>query len=213
MDDIGFYNSLCLWVCFLQNKVTISKKFTCFFFLNKSISLMRKLYVKLYFWIFIIALFSSSAFSQNPIEKKILINFDGICVQNINKLIAIENFAVASNWIRVPPGQDALIAPQKKGPSYKAFALKDEKDVFMLGINDADNTSSCTIASKYQNISNFKKILNQFYKLELLDNFAQGIQSTEIYKADLIQSPKTIIILTYGTQPGINFVSIGLIKM
>ena len=83
----------------------------------------------------------------------------------------------------------------------------------MLGINDADNTNSCSIVTKYQNISKLKKILNEFYKLELLDSFAQGIQSTEIYKADLVQSPKTIIILTYGTQPDINFVSIGLIKM
>lgn len=157
--------------------------------------------------------FTSSSFSESSIEKKLLIQFDGLCVQNINRLNSIVDFAKENNWKQIPPGQDSLLAPENKGPSYQSYYFIDNNDVFMIAINDADNTNVCAMASKYESISNLKKILNEFYKLRLIENHSQGMQAIEIYSANLSQSPKTIISLTYGTQPELNFVTVSVVKM
>ncbi|MDC0425680.1 hypothetical protein OAL80_02230 [Pelagibacteraceae bacterium] len=157
-------------------------------------------------------IFSSSSFAQSAIEKKLLINFDGLCVQNINKLISIADFAKSNNWKQIPPGKDALVAPQVKGSLYQAYGFKDEGSILMIAINNAENTNTCSMASIYSDISYIKKTLNEFYQLKLVKNISQGIQTTEVYSANLIQSPKAMIVLTYGTQSNINVVSISVIK-
>jgi hypothetical protein len=157
--------------------------------------------------------FTSSSFSENSIEKKLLIQFDGLCVQNINRINIIADYAKTNNWKQIPPAQDLLLAPQNKGPSYQSYYFIDNKDVFMIAINDADKTNTCAIASKYESILNLKNILNKFYKLKLIENYTQGMQTFEIYSANLMQSPKIIISLTYGTEPELNFATISVIKM
>lgn len=171
--------------------------------------MINKIIITIFFFIF----FTPNSFSENSIEKKLLIQFDGLCVQNINRINIVADFAKTNDWKKIPPGQDLLLAPQNKGPSYQSYYFIDDKDIFMIAINDADNTSTCAIASKYESISNLKNILNEFYKLKLIENFRQGIQILEIYSANLIQSPKTIISLTYGTQQEVKFVSVSVTKM
>lgn len=157
----------------------------------------------------LISLFLVSPGYTNTIERNFLIKFDGICVQNIDKIELVNSFANTNGWMVIPPEKQALIAPRTKGPAFKAYGFKENNNVYMVGINDAENTNTCTIASLYNSIDNFKKILNEFYQLRLIDNVKQGIQNMEFYNIDLIQSDKGgMLHLNYSEQPGYEFVTV-----
>ena len=145
----------------------------------------------------------------NSIERELLIKFDGLCVQNISNLKSIVEYAELKKWTIIPPGKDALIAPQKKGPSYKSFGFIENSLAFLIGINDAENKNSCSIATQYKSIADVKKILNEFYKIKLINSQNQGIQNLEIYEVDLMQSVnKGMIVLNFSNQKGYEFVSL-----
>ena len=145
---------------------------------------------------------------NNSLDDRFIINFDGLCVQNIDRIETINKFALSEKWMDIPEGQDALIAPRVKGPSYKAYGFKEGENVFLVGINDAENTISCSIASPYNNIKTIKKKLNEFYKLKLLTKQNQGIQNLEIYNANLIQSEKAMIVMNFSEQENMKVISL-----
>jgi hypothetical protein len=143
------------------------------------------------------------------IERKILINFDGICVQNIDRINVIIETAENENWREIPPGEDAMIAPRVKGPSYKAYGFKDEDDTYLVGVNDAENTNACSLAAKYNDLDNFRKIFSEFYKTKLVNESSQGMQTTEFYVTKLIQSSQeSFIVLTFSGETNYKFISI-----
>ena len=159
--------------------------------------------------IVVLGLLWSGNVNANSIERELLIKFDGLCVQNISNLETINKYAEFNKWKVIPPGQDALIAPQQKGPSYKSFGFKGDYSVYLLGINDAENKNSCSIATQYKSIAEVKKILREFYKIKLINSQNQGIQNLEIYEVDLIQSNiKGLIVLNFSNQKGYEFVSL-----
>ena len=153
-----------------------------------------------------------TASNSNSLEKELLIKFDGICVQNIDNLKTINQYAVAQKWIDLPSEQAAMIAPRTKGPSYEAYGVLENEIVYLIGINDAENKNTCTIASSYNSINDINKILNEFYKIELLHKQNQGIQNIKVYKANLTQSHNNsgMLVLNYSEQTGYKFVSISV---
>ena len=144
----------------------------------------------------------------NSLEKDFLIKFDGLCVQNIDKIELVNSFAKAENWKTLPPEQEALIAPRVKGPAFKAYGFIENNNVFMVGINDAEQNNTCTMVSKYNSLVQFKNILNEFYKIKLLNQTSQGVQNLEFYSIDLIQSDNAMLFLNYSEQKGLEFISI-----
>ena len=161
---------------------------------------------------FFLTLFLMSPGNTNTVERNFLIQFDGICVQNIDKIELVNSFAKTNGWMVIPPEKQALIAPRTKGPAFKAYGFKEENNVYLIGINDAENTNACTIASLYNSIDNFKKILNEFYQIRLIDTLKQGIQNMEFYRIELIQSDKDgMLHLNYSEQPGYEFVTVSVL--
>ena len=49
--------------------------------------------------------FFTSNLYANSLEKDFLIKFDGLCVQNIDKIELVNSFAKAENWKTLPPEQ------------------------------------------------------------------------------------------------------------
>ena len=105
-----------------------------------------------------------------------------------------------------------MIAPRTKGPSYKAYGFFEKEVVYLIGINDAENKNTCTMASSYNSINDIKSILKEFYKIELLHKDSQGIQNIEMYKVNLTQSFNNsgILVLNYSDQTGYKFISISV---
>ncbi len=145
-------------------------------------------------------LLSGNAYAEaiNNIDRNALTEFDGICVQNIKKLDVINSYAKIQKWKEMPADLDAMNAPQVKGSIYKSYGYVKQDTPYMVAINNPENILTCSMAAKYFDIIKFKKILSEFYKIELVDKTTQGIQTQEIYKADLIQSNEAIIFLTYS---------------
>ena len=165
--------------------------------------------MKKFLFVLLLSLLFTSNLSANTKDKNFLIKFDGICVQNIDKIELVNSFAQSSNWMAIPPEKQALIAPRTKGPGFKAYGFMEEKIVYMIAINDAESTNTCAIASMYDSIENFKVILNEFYKLRLIETMKQGIQNMEFYNIDLIQSDKKgMLHLNYSEQEGYEFATI-----
>ena len=165
--------------------------------------------MKKFLFVFFLSLLFTSTLSANPNDKNFLIKFDGICVQNIDKIELVNSFAQSSNWMVIPPEKQALIAPRTKGPGFKAYGFIEEKNVYMIAINDAESTNTCAIASMYDSIENLKTILNEFYQLKLIESIKQGIQNMEFYNIDLIQSDKKgILHINYSEQSGYEFATI-----
>ena len=162
--------------------------------------------------ILLLGLLWSTISHSNSTERELLIKFDGICVQNIDNLKTVNDFAKAQKWIDLPPEQAAMIAPRTKGPSYKAYGFFEKEIVYLIGINDAENKNTCTMASSYSSINDIKSILKEFYKTELLHKQSQGIQNIEMYKVNLTQSYNNsgILVLNYSEQAGYKFVSISV---
>ena len=140
-------------------------------------------------------------------ERETLVQFDGICVQNIDRLEHISQTASNLNWMKIPPGQDAMIAPRVKGPSYQSWGYRYKNGIFLIGINDAENKNSCSLAAKYSDLNNFKRNLIDFYDIKLINKNSQGMQTSEIYKANLQQSDQGLIVLTYSTEVSYKFIS------
>ena len=144
-------------------------------------------------------------------EREFLIKFDGICVQNIDKIELVNEFAKSAKWIDIPPGQDAMVAPRVKGPAYKSYGFKESQNIYLVAINDAENKNMCSMATGYDSIETIKKVLNEFYQLKLLDQQNQGIQNLEIYGVRLLQSKNEgMIILNYSDQEGYKFLSLSV---
>jgi hypothetical protein len=162
--------------------------------------------------IVILALLWGTPSYSSSVEKEFLIKFDGICVQNIDNIKMINTFANTEKWINLPPEQAAMIAPRTKGPSYKAYGFFEKEIVYLIGINDAENKNTCTMASSYNSINDIKSILKEFYKIELLHKDSQGIQNIEMYKVNLTQSFNNsgILVLNYSDQTGYKFISISV---
>ncbi len=165
---------------------------------------MKKLLV-----ILVLGLFFTT--SSNSTEREFLIKFDGLCVQNIDKIQLVNDFAKSNNWIEIPEDQDSMLAPRTKGPSYKSYYFKEDKKVYLIAINDAENKNMCSMASPYSSIESIKKILNEFYQIKIVDKQSQGIQNLEIYSVKLLQSLNDgMIILNYSDQEGYKFASISV---
>ena len=144
-------------------------------------------------------------------EREFLIKFDGLCVQNIDKIQLVNEFAKSNNWIDIPAGQDSLIAPRVKGPAYKSYGFKEDDIIYLIAINDAENKNMCSIASPYDSIDKVKSILNEFYQIKILDKQSQGMQNLEIYAVKLLQSQNDgMIILNYSEQEGYKFVTLSV---
>lgn len=165
--------------------------------------------MKKFLTILVLGLMWSGNAIANSIERELLIKFDGLCVQNIKNFKFIVEYAELNKWKVIPPGRDALIAPQIKGPSYKSYGFMENNSAYLLGINDAENKNSCSIATKYNSIAEAKKVLREFYKIKLINSQSQGIQNLEIYEVDLIQSnTKGLIVLNFSNQKGYEFLSL-----
>ena len=78
----------------------------------------------------------------------------------------------------------------------------------MIGINDAEQNNTCTMVSKYNSLIQFKNVLNEFYKINLLNQTSQGVQNLEFYSINLIQSDNAMLFLNYSEQKGLEFISI-----
>jgi|TARA_B110000259_G_scaffold56184_1_gene66304 hypothetical protein len=168
--------------------------------------------MKNFLGIMILAFLCGTPSYSNSLEKEFLIKVDGICVQNIDNIKMINIFANTDKWINLPPEQAAMIAPRTKGPSYKAYGFFENEIVYLIGINDAENKNTCTMASSYNSINDIKSILKEFYKIELLHKENQGIQNIEMYKVNLTQSFNNsgILVLNYSEQTGYKFISISV---
>ena len=166
--------------------------------------------IKNTFCIIFVSLFLTTNISANSLERNFLIKFDGLCVQNIDKIELVNSFAEANKWMVLPPEQEALIAPRVKGPAFKAYAFIENNNVFMIGINDAEQKDSCTMVSKYNSLVEFKNTLKEFYKVKLANKTSQGVQIMEFYNIDLIQSEEGILFLNYSEQKGLEFISISI---
>jgi len=168
--------------------------------------------MKKFLSLLLIGLLWSTISYSNSSERELLIKFDGICVQNIDNLKMVNDFAKAQKWIDLPSEQAAMIAPRVKGPSYEAYGFFEKEIVYLIGINDAENKNTCTIASSYNSIYDVNSILREFYKTELLHKQSQGIQNIEMYKVNLTQSYNNsgILVLNYSDQAGYKFVSISV---
>ena len=168
--------------------------------------------MKKFLGIMILAFLCGTPSYSNSLEKEFLIKVDGICVQNIDNIKMINIFASTDKWINLPPEQAAMIAPRTKGPSYKAYGFFENEIVYLIGINDAENKNTCTMASSYNSINDIKSILKEFYKIELLHKENQGIQNIEMYKVNLTQSFNNsgILVLNYSEQTGYKFISISV---
>ena len=168
--------------------------------------------MKNFLGIMILAFLCGTPSYSNSLEKEFLIKVDGICVQNIDNIKMINTFANTEKWINLPPEQAAMIAPRTKGPSYKAYGFFEKEVVYLIGINDAENKNTCTMASSYNSINDIKSILKEFYKIELLHKDSQGIQNIEMYKVNLTQSFNNsgILVLNYSDQTGYKFISISV---
>ena len=162
------------------------------------------------FLLLIFFLISSNLYAKD-LHRELLIKFDGICVQNIDNLDLINQFAKSENWMNLPPGKDALVAPKIKGTAFKAFGFAEGKVAYLIGINNAENKNTCSIASSYNSIIEIKKILNEFYKLQSVYKQNQGIQIVEIFEVDLLQSEKkSLIVMNHSEQPGYKFLSLSV---
>ena len=144
--------------------------------------------IKKFFITIIIYFFLTVSSFSNDLDRNFLIKFDGLCVQNLDKIDLVNNFAVNNNWMSIPPEKQAMIAPRVKGPAFKAYGFLENDIVYLIAINDAEKQNSCTMASAYNSIENYKSILNEFYNLSLIDKINQGIQKIEFYKVNLLQS-------------------------
>ena len=163
---------------------------------------------KKFFIIVSLYLFITTNINANTLERDFLIKFDGICVQNIDKIELVNAFAKANKWMTLPPEQEALIAPRVKGPAFKAYAFIENKNVYMIGINDAEQKDSCTMVSKYNSLNGFKNVLKEFYKIKLINQTRQGPQIMEFYNINLMQSDEGLLILNYSEQEGLEFITI-----
>ena len=65
----------------------------------------------------IVLLLGGNAYTEelNNIDQNALVEFDGICVQNIHKLDVINSYAKIQKWKDMPIDLDAMNAPQVKG--------------------------------------------------------------------------------------------------
>ena len=145
-------------------------------------------------------------------DRNFLIKFDGICVQNINDLNRVKKYATDQKWMLLPEEKSALIMPNVRGPGYAAFGFKEDNRAFMIAVNDADNANVCSMATKFESIEKFKKILNEFYRLKLLQSTKEGIQTYEFYKVELLSADKAIIFLTFSKELNYEFISISIMK-
>jgi len=145
-------------------------------------------------------------------DRDFLIKFDGICVQNINDLNRVKKYAYDQKWMTLPEEKSALIMPNVKGPGYAAFGFKEDNRAFMIAVNDADKANVCSMATKFESIEKFKKILNEFYKLKLLQSTKEGIQTYEFYRLELLRTDKAIIFLTFSKELNYEFISISIMK-
>ena len=144
-------------------------------------------------------------------EREFLIKFDGICVQNIDKIELVNAFAKSAKWVAIPPGEDAMVAPRVKGPAYKSYGFKEDQTVYLIAINDAENKNMCSMATSYNSIKNIKNVLNEFYQMKLLDKQSQGMQNLEIYAVRLLQSENEgMIILNFSAQEGYKYVTLSV---
>jgi len=172
---------------------------------------MKKLFSMI---LVICSLLSGNAYTEelNNIDQNALVEFDGICVQNIHKLDVINSYAKIQKWKDMPPDLDAMNAPQVKGSMYKSWGYQKENTTYLIAINNPENVFTCSLAAKYFDIIKFKKILSEFYPINLLNKDTQGIQTEEVYKANLIQSDKAIILLTYSHSDQSNSFSITILS-
>jgi len=145
-------------------------------------------------------------------DKDFLIKFNGICVQNINDLNRVKKYAKDQKWMTLPEEKSALIMPNVRGPGYAAFGFKEDNRAFIIAVNDADRANVCSMATKFESIEKFKKILNEFYKLKLLQSTKEGIQTYEFYKVELLSADKAIIFLTFSKELNYEFISISIMK-
>lgn len=173
---------------------------------------MKIKHMKKILGILVFSLLWSTIGYSNSSEREFLIKFDGICVQNVDNLKMINDFAKVQKWIDLPSEQASLIAPRIKGPSYEAYGFRENEIVYLIGINDAENKNTCTIASSYNSIDDIISFLKEFYKIELLHKQSQGIQNIKMYKVNLTQSYNNsgILVLNYSEQTGYKFVSISV---
>ena len=158
----------------------------------------------------IVLLLGGNAYTEelNNIDQNALVEFDGICVQNIHKLDVINSYAKIQKWKDMPPDLDAMNAPQVKGSMYKSWGYQKENTTYLIAINNPENVFTCSLAAKYFDIIKFKKILSEFYKVKLVNKSSQGIQTQEIYKTNIIQSNKAFFVLMYSHSGQINSFSI-----
>jgi len=145
-------------------------------------------------------------------DRNFLIKFNGICVQNINDLNRVKKYAKDQKWMTLPEEKSALIMPNVRGPGYAAFGFKEDNRAFMIAVNDADRANVCSMATKFESIEKFKKILNEFYKLKLLQSTKEGIQTYEFYKVELLSADKAIISITFSKELNYEFISISIMK-
>lgn len=166
----------------------------------------------IFFFLFSSVTYAQIINSDQDFERDFLIKFDGICVQNIDSLDRIKSYASNQKWIILPDEQSALIKPKIIGSGYAAWGFVEKSKAFMIGVNDADKANTCTIATKYENLNKFKKYLNEFYKLQLMESKKQGIQTYEIYKLNMLSNKKTWIFLTYSYELNYEFISISILQ-
>ena len=146
--------------------------------------------------------------NNNNIDYDALVEFDGICVQNIQKLDVINSYAKIQNWRELSPDLDAMNAPQVKGTIYKSYGYVKNDEAYMVAINNPEDVFTCSLAAKYFDIIKFKKFLSEFYKVKLVNKSSQGVQTQEIYEANIIQSNKAFFVLMYSHSGQINSFSI-----
>ena len=125
----------------------------------------------------IVLLLGGNAYTEelNNNDQNALVEFDGICVQNIHKLDVINSYAKIQKWKDMPPDLDAMNAPQVKGSMYKSWGYQKENTTYLIAINNPENVFTCSLAAKYFDIIKFKKILSEFYPINLLNKNTQGI--------------------------------------
>ena len=155
---------------------------------------------KIIYILFFIFITSHNSFSAENKSSELLVEFDGICVQNINNHQRIKDNAKVLKWKDIPKEMESLVAPTKKGNGYAMWAMDKGNNTFnLVGVNDSDNVNSCTLVSMGSKIDEVHALLKKNYKLKLeYKDLKNGAQEYWIYKIDILNADNTFLFLTFA---------------
>lgn len=110
-------------------------------------------------------------------------NFSGICINSLDNLEVVYDYAKKNNWKILPEEAKDLVRPAD-GSDVDAWAYVDNDTTIIIGISikevDGYNYAICSMAGKGQFKDNFNALVNS-YDLELYDRQKQGIQVSDVY--------------------------------